>query len=539
MDANKLPSQALWRARGQLPAYVDGDDDTSTIAESEHTFVNNAQRYALSHVGGDQGLYEDDEVVEIVGCGINHANADKLTFFGFASMRDRFYGNIPVFLLQDRRWASDGDSEFTIGKKNVIICFVAVATIEECLVSEDGKRMPPITEGYHGLMDALGLTQRKTPKRHTFLNAIIKGFTRSREEEINNCLRNQETPPVPEHPLDKMLLDVVDRHITFLRTRQPLTRLAAAFPREKALKLRCSQIKSFLADPSNINKCWASFVPTIPAEKQATWPWPWNVPSCSAEQAKLDEHSGHSASQLGLDQDQENLPSPAWTATVPILSRQLTLRPARHTHYVPQSSSTPTASNSPQGDSLAFNAALNSVETSFDELRSHIRPVNLSGLELEKAQQALSERLAHFTTRMKCVTTKTSAEDVATTFEDGEQLEPAALSTALSTACSNLDAGLTSIVTGAERGELSIQQTRETAEKVVGLFEETLFSMMNIKHICSSPVPISRSPIFTPGTPCAVPQGSEDPGLHKRRSRSPSSETVVAAGDRFAKRPRR
>lgn len=233
MDETKLPCQALWGARGKLPAYVGGDNETSTIAESEYTFVNNTQRYALSHIDGEQGLYEDDEVVEIVGCGINHANADKITFFGFASMRNRFQENIPRFLLGNRRWSEEEDSEITVAKKNVIVFFVGLATIEECLLKDDGKRLVDFAEPFRPLMRALGFIQHEGKQMHTFMKGIQREFTKSRSEEIQDCLsKGLENPPVPEHPLDRMLLDVVDRNLTFLYTKQPLTRLAAEFPRE-------------------------------------------------------------------------------------------------------------------------------------------------------------------------------------------------------------------------------------------------------------------------------------------------------------------
>lgn len=200
------------------PAYIERED-SSTVVGSEITFTNSPRRYVLLQLAEISGPYEGKVFVEITGFGWDHTSADKLTFFGFVSMRYRLHHKSLDFLLKHRRWAEDSDSEYTVGKKNVIVFFIGLATIEKCLVCEDNERLLPTVASFRALMESLGILQRRGPQAHTFMKAIQRGSTRSRLQEIQECLqKGQKSPPVPKHPLDKMLLDVVDRHVTFLRT---------------------------------------------------------------------------------------------------------------------------------------------------------------------------------------------------------------------------------------------------------------------------------------------------------------------------------
>lgn len=133
----------------------------------------------------------------------------------------------------------------------------------------------------------------------------------------------------------------------------------------------------------------------------------------------------------------------------------------------------------------------------------------------------------------KCIRAETVPAGGAIILEDGEPLELPALNTTFY----NLDAGLSSCTTAAAGGGLSIQQVDVAAGKVADLFEKAVFEVMNSMHSFSMPKPVSRSPMFTPGTPSTSPQRPEDD--HKRRGRSSSPETVVAAEERAVKRPRR
>lgn len=273
-------------------------------------------------------------------------------------------------------------------------------------------------------------------------------------------------------------------------------------------------------------------MPTIPASHQATWPWPWKVTSWVTKQPKLIEQSGASQPKASQDQE-ETLSATDPNAEMTVFSTQLAFRPARVTHHLPKPFIPATTPKPPQADLRELQDAINTVEASFDDIRSHIRPGKLSGVELQKVQQRLSECLAHVNARMECVKTNQDSAASAMIFEDGEPLEFAALYTNF---C-NIDTALSSFITTAERGGLSIQQINDATEKVAGLSEKAVFDVSNFMHIFSAPSPISRSPVFTPGTPLRSPQGSG--GRHKRRGRSSSLETAVAAEERAAKRHRR
>lgn len=440
-------------------AYI-GRDDASTLAGSEMTFSNNPDRYSLSHNGGEHELYEEEDFVVITGFDQDHTKADKMTFFGFAPMRYRLHDKALDFLLEHRRWADATDSEYTVGKKNVIVCFVGLATIEDCLVCEDDERLLPTVASFAALMDTLGILQRRGPQAHTFMKAIQRAFTRSRIQEIQECLRKgHESPPVPEHPLDKMLLDVVDRHITFLFTKKPLSRLAVKFPLDKTLKLRCSVLRSLLDTKAGINKCWSVFVPTIPAAQQATWPWPWKVTAWRAEQAKLVGHSGSAQSNQAREK--------AGPSTIPSQTSPSQHIPSHSESKTPQPTSPMTTPKPLQDKILDFQTAFNVVKTSFEELRHHIRSGNVSGPETSKVKQRIDERSANFRDRMNRVITKTSNGGVTPIVQDREPLH----SVDMSTAFRNLDRGLLSIMTAAEKGELSVEECVEAVEDIVEYFK--------------------------------------------------------------------
>lgn len=107
-------------------------------------------------------------------------------------------------------------------------------------------------------------------------------------------------------------------------------------------------------------------------------------------------------STRGQPESRRDLPTTDSDARDTVFSFQLAMRRAQNTHRFPQPSNPPTAPNPPRDDDhLELQAALNIVEASLDELRSHIRHGNVSGPELHKVQQRLSERLPHVNARME------------------------------------------------------------------------------------------------------------------------------------------
>lgn len=287
------PQQSLAKVpqfRGQMPSLL--VQDGSSICDTDLTADTSPERYVYSYMGNEDEGPEEQEYARITGFDIDYTNADNLSFNGFRSMRGYLSGGAAHYLVSERRWSNEGDSDETVGQKNVIIIFVGIATIEECLVCEKSETILPVNRAFDALMDTLGMHTRRTrnPLAFTFLRAIRNAFIASRRAEIEIHLRDcngSPSEPSDLSGLDRMVLDVMDRHIAFLITKKPLARLAVPFPLEKTLRLRLIQVKNQLARKSGIEKCFTTFVPTIPAAQQIAWPRAGKAAAWDAAQAKL------------------------------------------------------------------------------------------------------------------------------------------------------------------------------------------------------------------------------------------------------------
>lgn len=276
-------------------------EDASTLLRSELTADTSPGRYIHSHDDEDATTHYE-EFARITGFDVDYTNSDDLTFPGFRPMRHYLSSETAKYLVSELRWSREGDPRGTIGQKNVIIIFVCIATIEDCLVDEETGDLLPVTEPFDALLNLLGMRNRIAglPRTYKFLSTIRRSFVNSRAKEIRCHLEKGNRPP-PEPSdlsgLGKMLLDVMDRHIAFLRTKKPLTRHPERFPFDRLLELRLIQIKNQLRDRTHFEKCFTTFVPTIPVDQQAPWPRGGMAVAWEAAQAKLN------AAQLDLDVD--------------------------------------------------------------------------------------------------------------------------------------------------------------------------------------------------------------------------------------------
>lgn len=286
-------------------------EDTSTIFDSEITADTSPGRYVTSHASDENATSHYEEYAQITGFDVDHTNSDDLTFPGFRPMRDYLTTETARYLVSERRWSREDDHRDTVGQKNVIIIFVCIATVEDCLVDDDSESLLPVNEPFDALMDLLGMRDRTTGKGRTyeFLSTIRRAFVKSRSKEIEHHLANGiRSPPEPIDlsGLGKMLLDVMDRHIAFLLTKKPLTRLGVPFPSDGLLKLRLMQIKKQLHGEC-IEQCFKTFVPTIPADKQTSWPRGGMAAAWEDAQAKL------AANQLNVAVDAKPSKQPEYS----------------------------------------------------------------------------------------------------------------------------------------------------------------------------------------------------------------------------------
>lgn len=250
----------------------------ASTADSELTAAASLSQPVHSDDATD-GSNDDphERLAATFGSDVDHTNNASLAFPGFRPLRFRLNDEATHFLLSDRRWCNQDDSERTVGQKNTIIIFVCMGTIEECLVDERSGKLLPVAEPFEALMDTLDLRcmPNGTHRSYKFISAIRAAFVRSRHGEIKRqmAIGNGWLPePSGLSGLGKTLLDVVDSHIAFLRTRKPLTRLCVPVPLEKMLGLRLIQIKNQLRDKACIEKCFTTFIPTIPAHEKISWP---------------------------------------------------------------------------------------------------------------------------------------------------------------------------------------------------------------------------------------------------------------------------
>lgn len=281
-------------------------EDTSTVFDSELTADTSPGRYVTSHTSDENTATQYEEYAQITGFDVDNTYSDDLTFPGFRPMRDYLAPETARYLVSERRWSKEDDHRATVGQKNVIIIFVCIATIEDCLVDLNSGDLLPVNKPFDALMDLLGMRDRTTGLRrnHEFLSTIRRAFVKSRSKEIEHHLANGiRSPPEPidSSGLEKMLLDVMDRHIAFLLTKKPLTRFDVPFSSDGTFKLRLVQIKKHLHE--GFEQCFKTFVPTIPADKQTSWPRGGMAAAWEAAQAKL------TANQLGLNLAVDSKPS--------------------------------------------------------------------------------------------------------------------------------------------------------------------------------------------------------------------------------------
>lgn len=285
----KLPQRA-----GRMSSLVAGD--ASTVIDSELTADTSPGRYFHSHDGVDgEPTAQYEGYARITGLGVDYTDGDDVTFPGFNPMRHYLTREAAHYLVSEHRWCNEGDSVDIVGQKNVIVIFVCIATMEEFLVDEAPGY--PAIRPFKALMDTLGISQplKGRPRSYKFLWAIRNAFVSSRSKVTESHLENGlGPPPEPEDlpGLGRMLLDVMDRHIAFMRTKKPLVRLDEPIPLEELFKLRLEQVKNQLRDRKRIGQCFITFVPTIPAHQQTPWPRVGMATSWKAAQAKLiAEHS--------------------------------------------------------------------------------------------------------------------------------------------------------------------------------------------------------------------------------------------------------
>lgn len=287
-DPHKLSARLSQRV---TPAFSLLTGDTSTLVDSELTADTSRGRYVHSQDQDQDSDTHYEEYVPIIGFDADYTNSDDLTFPGFRPMRHYLTGEPAQYLLCERRWSKAGDPRSTVGQKNVIIIFVCIATIEECLVDEESGAMLSVTVPFDALMDVLGMRDRPTGRRRSsvFLQTIRDAFVKSRSQEIRQHLDNgNRSPPEPSDlsRLGKMLLDVMDRHIAFQLIKKPLARLCEKMPFDKLLGLRLIQIKKYLHN-NRIEECFKTFVPTIPADEQIPWPRGGMAAAWEAAQARV------------------------------------------------------------------------------------------------------------------------------------------------------------------------------------------------------------------------------------------------------------
>lgn len=267
--------------------------DTSTTLDSKLTADTSPGRYVHSHNIDENTTDHYEEYARITGCDADYNDSDDLTFPGFRPMRHYLDSEPARYLVTYRRWSEESDSRRTVGQKNVIIIFVCIATIEECLVDKSSENLLPVDAPFEALMEPLGMLNRTTgrSRNNEFLSTIRGAFVKSRSEEIKYHLANgTRSPPEPSNlsALGKMLLDVMDRHIAFLLTKRPLARLCASesFRLDTLLRLRLIQIRNLLGDKRGVDKCFTIFVPTIPEDQQTPWPRSGMAAAWEAAQAK-------------------------------------------------------------------------------------------------------------------------------------------------------------------------------------------------------------------------------------------------------------
>lgn len=268
-------------------------EDTSTVLGSELTADTSPERYVHSHDGvDDYTTTQYEPYVRITGFGIDYTDCDDVTFPGFRPMRDYLTRDAARYLVSERRWSNEGDSVDIVGQKNLIIIFVCFATIEECLLDEKSEDELRVARPFKALMSLMGIKHLPNglDRTHMFLCGIQTAFVNSRSAVIRFHLENGDgSPPEPSDlpGLGRMLLDVMDRHIAFLRTKRPLARLRASMPFEELLRFRLGQVKSQLCNKNGVEQCFRTFVPTISAHQQTSWPRAGMATSWEAAQAKL------------------------------------------------------------------------------------------------------------------------------------------------------------------------------------------------------------------------------------------------------------
>lgn len=306
-DPHKLSARLSQRV---TPAFSLLTGDTSTLVDSELTADTSRGRYVHSQDQDQDSDTHYEEYVPIIGFDADYTNSDDLTFPGFRPMRHYLTGEPAQYLLCERRWSKEGDPSSTVGQKNVIIIFVCIATIEECLVDEESGEMLSVTVPFGALMDVLGMRDRPTGRRRrpVFLQTIRDAFVKSRSQEIRQHLDNgNRSPPEPSDlsRLGKMLLDVMDRHIAFQLIKKPLTRLCEKMPFDTLLGLRLIQIKKYLHN-KRIEECFKTFVPTIPADEQIPWPRGGMAAAWEAAQARLTADQSNLAIDSKLSKNPEH-----------------------------------------------------------------------------------------------------------------------------------------------------------------------------------------------------------------------------------------
>ncbi|KAH8775266.1 hypothetical protein F5883DRAFT_640546 [Diaporthe sp. PMI_573] len=281
----KVPRRA---GRMSLPL----NEDASTVVDSELTADASPTRYAHSHDAVDGSINTPYEgYARIFGFDVDHTNTDNLKFPGFRPMRYLLTREAARYLLSERQWSNQDDSDDTVGQKNTIVIFVCFATIEECFVDEKSEKLLPVIGPFKALVDTLGMRYQPNgrPRGYEFLLAIRNAVVNSRCDEIKRHLASGNgSPPEPRDlsGLDRMLLDVMDRHIAFLRTKKPLTRLCLPLPLNKLLRLRLIQVKNQLRNKECIEECFKIFVPTISAHQQTPWLRSGRPTAWEAAQAK-------------------------------------------------------------------------------------------------------------------------------------------------------------------------------------------------------------------------------------------------------------
>lgn len=167
-------------------------EDASTVFDSELTADTSPGRYFTSHASDENSTTHYEEYAQITGFDVDHTNSDDLTFPGFRPMRHYLTDETARYLVSERRWSKEDDPRDAVGQKNVIIIFVCIATIEDCLVDSNSGDLLPVNEPFDALMDLLGMRDRTTGKSRSydFLSTIRRAFVKSRSKEIEHHLSN-------------------------------------------------------------------------------------------------------------------------------------------------------------------------------------------------------------------------------------------------------------------------------------------------------------------------------------------------------------